>query len=201
VTHLIVHYGLVLLFVLVAVEGAGVPLPGETALITASVLSADGRYPIELVIAIGAVAAITGDNTGYWIGRLGGRKLLARTPIVRGTFARVLPTSESFFRRHGSKTVFIARFVAVLRMTAAWMAGISHMRWRLFFLFDAAGCILWATAVGLIAYVFGRAAANAIGHYGLYAVIAIVILGGIALLAFRLWRRRVFGDASENRAR
>ncbi len=194
-THLLLSYGLVLLFLLVAIEGAGVPLPGETALIAAAVLASDGHYSIEAVIAVGAGGAIVGDNTGYWIGRLGGRKLLARTPIVRNSFEKILPVGERFFRRHGPKTVFVARFVAILRMTAAWLAGISHMRWRLFFLFDAAGGILWATVVGVIAYVFGRAAAGAINHYGLYAVIGLVVIGGIVFVGFRIWRKRVFGHA------
>ena len=194
-THLLLSYGLVLLFLLVAVEGAGVPLPGETALIAAAVLASDGHYSIEAVIAVGAGGAIAGDNTGYWIGRLGGRKLLARTPIVRNSFEKILPVAERFFHRHGAKTVFVARFIAILRMTAAWLAGISHMRWRLFFLFDAAGGILWATVVGLIAYVFGRAAADAISHYGLYAVIGIVVVVVIGFVAFRIWRKRVFGQA------
>ena len=192
-THLLLSYGLVLLFLLVGVEGAGIPLPGETALITAGILASNGHYSIVAVVAVGAAAAITGDNTGYWIGRLGGRKLLARTPIVRDSFHRILPVAERFFRRHGPKTILVARFIVVLRTTAAWMAGISHMRWRLFFAFDAIGATVWATAVSVVAYVFGKAAANAIGHYGVYAAIAIVVLGAIGFVAFRLWHKRLFG--------
>jgi len=194
VTHLLLSYGLVLLFVLVAVEGAGIPLPGETALVTAAILASNGHYSIVAVTAIGAAAAITGDNSGYWIGRLGGRKLLARTPVVRDSFHRILPVAERFFRRHGPKTILIARFIVVLRTTAAWMAGISHMRWRLFFLFDAIGATIWATVVSVVAYVFGKAAGNAIGHYGVYAAIGIVVLGAIGLVAFRLWHKRLFGN-------
>ena len=190
-THLLNSYGLVILFFAVAIEGAGVPLPGETTLITAAVLSSNGHWPIEVVIAVAAAGAITGDNTGYWIGRLGGRKLLERIPLLRTSSAKLLPRAERFFTRHGPKTVLIARFVALLRITAAWMAGISHMRWRLFFVFDAAGGILWATAIGLVAYVFGKAAADAINHYGLYAVIALVILAVIGFVAFRIWHKRV----------
>jgi len=192
-THLLLSYGLVLLFLLVGVEGAGIPLPGETALITASILASDGHYSIVAVVAIGAAAAIAGDNAGYWIGRLGGRKLLARTPLVRDSFQRILPAAERFFGRHGPKTILVARFIVVLRTTAAWMAGISHMRWRLFFAFDAIGATIWATVVCVVAYVFGKAAANAIGHYGAYAAIAVAIVGAIAFVAIRIFHKRLFG--------
>ena len=192
-THLLLSYGLVLLFLLVGVEGAGIPLPGETALITASILASNGHYPIVVVIVFGAAAAITGDNAGYWIGRLGGRKLLARTPIVRDSFHRILPAAERFFHRHGAKTILVARFIVVLRTTAAWMAGISHMRWRLFFAFDAIGATIWATVVCVVAYVFGKAAANAIAHYGAYAAIAVAIVAVIAFVAFRIFHKRLFG--------
>jgi membrane protein DedA with SNARE-associated domain len=194
VTHLILSYGLVLVFVFVAIEGVGVPFPGETALVAGAVLASTGHYSIEAVIAVAAAGAITGDNTGYWLGRLGGRRLLERLPFLRRSSEKVLPKAERFFARHGAKTVFFARFVAILRITAAWMAGISRMRWRLFFAFDAAGAILWAIAIGAVAYVFGRTAADAISHYGLYAAIAIVILAAIGFIAFRyLFRPKISG--------
>jgi membrane protein DedA with SNARE-associated domain len=190
VTKLFLEYGLVLLFFLVAVEGAGIPLPGEAALITGAVLASQGHYSIIAVIAVAAAGAISGDNTGYWVGRKGGRALLRRTPIVRDSFERLLPPAERFFERHGAKTIFIARFVTVLRITAAWIAGISRMPWRRFFLFDAAGATAWATAVGVVAYEAGRAAADAIARYGLYAGAGIVALVAAGFIAFRLWRRR-----------
>jgi membrane protein DedA with SNARE-associated domain len=190
VTKLFLEYGLVLLFFLVAVEGAGIPLPGEAALITGAVLASQGHFSIVVVIAVAAAGAVTGDNTGYWIGRKGGRALLRRTPIIRDSFERLLPPSERFFEKHGAKTIFIARFVTVLRITAAWVAGISRMPWRRFFLFDAAGATAWATVVGVVAYEAGRAAADAIARYGLYAGAGIVVLVALGFVAFRLWRRR-----------
>jgi membrane protein DedA with SNARE-associated domain len=189
-THQILHYGLFLVFVLVAIEGAGVPLPGETALITAAILASDHHYSIEAVIAVGAVGAITGDNTGYWLGRKGGRRLLHKLPLIRNAVERLLPRAERFFHRHGAKTVFVARFIAILRITAAWMAGISHMSWRRFFLFDAAGATLWATVVGLVAFVFGRAAAKAITHYGVFAAVGIVVVVAAGFIALQIWERR-----------
>jgi len=190
VTHLLLDYGLVLLFVLVAIESAGIPLPGETALITAAVLAHD-HWGIEWVIVVAAAGAIVGDNIGYWLGRLGGRKLLERFELTRRYSARTLPPAERFFKRHGGKTVFFARFVAFLRVTAVWIAGISRMHWWQFFAWNALGGIAWATGIGLLAYFAGKAAADAVQRYGLYAVAALVVLGVGAFVGLRFWRKRM----------
>ena len=194
---LVADYGLFLLFVLIAMESAGVPLPGETALVTAGVLASRGDMDIVAVIAVAATAAIVGDNIGYWAGRLGGRKLLQRWGPLERHASRVLPWSERFFARHGPKTIFLGRFVAVLRVTAAWLAGISKMHWWLFFAWNAAGGICWAIAVGLVAYFAGQAAAEAIGRYGLIAGAAIVVLLVVGAVVFRFIRRRMLGAESE----
>ncbi len=190
-THLIQTYGLFVLFVLVALESGGLPLPGETALIAASVLASQGHFDIAAVIAVAAAAAILGDNGGYWVGRTGGRTLLSRWRRVERFAERVLPPAERFFARHGGKTVFLGRFVAVLRVTAAWMAGISRMPWWRFFAWNAAGGIVWATLVGLVTFYVGRAAAEAIGRYGLIGG-AVAIVGALIVIgAFHFWRRRM----------
>ena len=194
-TDQLIAHGLLLLFALVAMESAGVPLPGETALVAAAVLAQRGHYSLVAVIAVAAVAAIVGDNIGYWIGRKGGRALLRRVPVLHAYAERALPPSERFFRRHGAKTVFFGRFIAILRVTAAWVAGISRMPWWRFLLWNAAGGIVWAAVVGVVAYVFGRAAADAISRYGLFGAIAVVALGVIVFVALKVWRNRVFEGA------
>jgi membrane protein DedA with SNARE-associated domain len=192
-THLLLDYGLVLLFALVAVESAGVPLPGETALITAAVLARPEHhhYSLAWVIVVGAAGAIAGDNVGYWLGRVGGRKLLSRWSVTERYAAKALPPSERFFRRHGAKTVFFGRFIALLRVTAAWLAGISHMTWWRFFAWNAAGGIAWAIGVSLLAYWAGKAVAEAVSHYGLYGVVAVVVLGVVVLVGLKIWRNRI----------
>jgi membrane protein DedA with SNARE-associated domain len=185
------HYGLVALFLIVMLESGGVPLPGETALVAAGVFASRGQLDIVAVVAVAATAAIVGDNLGYWIGRTGGRTVLARWNVTAST----LPWAEGFFRRHGPKTIFLARFFSVLRVTAAWMAGVSRMQWWTFFLWNAAGGICWAALVGLIAYFLGQAAADAISHYGLIGGVALVVLAAIALLAFHFWRRRLVEES------
>jgi membrane protein DedA with SNARE-associated domain len=191
VTALLDDYGLILLFAIVALESFGVPLPGETALIAAGVLAERGHFEIAAVIAVAAAAAIVGDNGGYWVGRTGGRRLILTAPILRSYAPRLLPAGERFFRRHGAKTVFIGRFVSVLRITAAWLAGITHMPWWRFLAWNAAGGVVWAVLVGTISYYFGRAAADAIAHYGAVGGGVLVALIVLALVGVHLWRRRV----------
>lgn len=196
-SHLIEHHqswALILLFVLIGVESAGVPLPGETALVASGVLASQGKLNIAAVIAVASAAAIIGDNCGYWIGRKGGRRVLERWSFVSRHAQRVLPRAERIFAKHGGKTVFFGRFIAFLRITAAWMAGISHMPWWRFLIFNAAGGILWATLVGLVAYFLGQAAGNAIQTYGLYAGAAIALATVGILLGMRWWERRMLAN-------
>jgi membrane protein DedA with SNARE-associated domain len=171
------HVGLPLLFALIAVESMGVPLPGETALFAASILASDGKFSIAAVIVIAASAAIIGDNFGYLIGRKAGRRLLeAPGPFERHRRA-VIAYGQPFFDRHGPKAVFLGRFVSGLRITAAWLAGVNRMPWKSFLFWNATGGIVWATAVGLLAYAFGHAAERAIETAGLVGLIAAVLLG------------------------
>jgi len=197
VTHQLIQHGLVLLFLAVAIESAGIPVPGETALIAAAVLAHQGHYSLFWVIVTAAAGAIVGDNAGYWIGRKGGRALLRRIPFLRDYFERILPPAERFFAKHGAKAVFLGRFVSLLRVTAAWLAGISHMPWWRFLFWNAAGGIVWATAFGIVAYYSGRAAADAIGHYGLYAAIALVVLVVGGVVGIHVWRKRMFPEKAE----
>ena len=188
---LVSDYGLALLFLLIAMESAGAPLPGETALIAASVLAARGDLDIVWVIVVAAAAAIIGDNVGYWIGRVGGRRLLKRWAWLERHASRVLPWSERFFARHGAKTIFLGRFIAVLRVTAAWLGGVSRMEWWRFFFWNAAGGICWAVLVALVAYYAGQAAADAIERWGQYAAAGIVVLLVVGFFVVRVLRRRM----------
>src|SRR6266851_1282625 len=191
-THFLTHNGLPLLFAVVMIESFGIPLPGETALIAFGVLAAEGHYSIVSVIAIAAAGAIVGDNLGYWlIGRVGGRALFRRWRWLSQYSDRVLPRAEALMERHGGKTVFFGRFVSILRYTVAWVAGLSHMRWWRFLFWNAAGGIAWATVVGLTAYYGGRAVADAIQRYGLYAAAVAVVAIIVGWLALHYARGRV----------
>jgi membrane protein DedA with SNARE-associated domain len=192
VTDWVRAVGLPLLFLFIALESAGIPLPGETALITASILSSQHKFPhIYWVITVAAAAAILGDNGGYWAARLGAMKLIRRSERASRFADKVLPPSERFFERHGGKTVFFARFIAILRFTAAWLAGLSKMSWWRFLLWNAAGGICWAVGFGLLAYYLGHAAADAIDQYGYIAAGVIVVLLVAGFFGLRFWKKRM----------
>jgi len=197
-THLVETYGLGLLFVLVMLESAGIPLPGETALIGAALLAGQGHFDIVWVIVVAASAAIVGDNGGYWAARIWGRKLLTRSERLERFSERVLPPSERFFARHGGKTVFFARFIAILRFTAAWLAGLTRMTWWRFLFWNAAGGIAWATGIGLLAYYGGKAAADAFDRYGWIGAAGVLLGTGLVLVVIHVWRRRIEPKAEES---
>jgi membrane-associated protein len=188
------HWALVVMFALLTAESFGLPLPGETALIACAVLASQGRLPIVWVIVVGIAAAIVGDNLGYWTARRGGRRLLYRFRLTRGYAEHYLPRGERFFAKHGGKAVFFGRFVAVLRVTAAWTAGLAKMGWWRFLAWNAAGAIVWATGVGLIAYYLGDAAAKAIGRYGAFAGGGAALLAALGYLVVRRIEKRMIDD-------
>ena len=191
-TSFFTSHGLPLLFAVVGLESFGIPLPGETALVAFGVLASQGRYDIAEVIAVAAAGAIVGDNLGYWvIGRLGGRTLFERWRWLGRYSDRALPVAERVMARHGGKAVFFGRFIAILRYTVAWAAGLGKMRWWRFFFWNATGGIVWATAVGLTSYYLGQAVAQTIQRYGLFAAAALVALIAIGFLAVHLGRRRI----------
>jgi membrane-associated protein len=185
---------LLLLFVLLALESFGLPVPGETVLIACSVLASQGSLSIVWVIVVAVLAAIIGDNLGYWVAREGGRPLLERHRLTRPYAEKYLPRGERFFAKHGGKAVFLGRFVAVLRVTAAWVAGISHMHWWRFLVWNAAGAIVWATLVALVSYYLGDAAASAFGRYGLYAAGGVLLLTALGFLIVRRLEKRIVKD-------
>jgi membrane protein DedA with SNARE-associated domain len=178
--HLLQSYGYLAVFVLVGLESAGIPLPGETMLVVASVYAgATHQLAIGWVIAVAAGAAILGDNLGYWVGREGGFRLLRRYGHFVRLDERKLKLAVYLFDRHGPKVVFLGRFVTVLRAWAAIVAGSVRMRWAPFLVFNAAGGILWATIYGLAGYIFGNSIEQLAGTIGkatvALAVIAIVV--------------------------
>jgi membrane-associated protein len=191
VDHLVEVAGYPLLFVLVMAESGGVPIPGETALITAAVLASRGKLQIEWVIALAATAAIVGDNIGYVIGRKGGRWLLERPGRFHRQRLEVLRIGVPFFKRHGPKAVFFGRFILGLRVWASWLAGATHMHWRSFVIWNALGGICWATGIGLLAYFLGNSASNAIEAFGIYGLAAAVLaIVGAFVLHRRAERRQ-----------
>jgi len=177
--------GYVVVFALIAIETMGIPVPGETALIAASLLAHDGRLEIGLLIVISAAAAIIGDNIGFAIGRHGGRRLFERPGPFHGHRLSALEAGEPFFARHGPKAVFLGRWVAGLRIASAWLAGMLKMRWPTFLFWNALGGICWAASIALGIYFIGHAFEEILGVGGILA--AAVVSG--ALIGILAWRR------------
>ena len=185
------------LFGLIAGESGGLPLPGETSLIAAAALASQpGTVTIEVVVAVAALAAISGDNAGFVLGRHAGRLLLTRDGRWLERRRRFLARGEAFFERHGPKAVFLARWLPGLRVVGAWLAGAHHMRWRTFLLWNALGGVAWAVSIGLAAYLLGHVAATIFRTFGLVGI-AVVVLGAGALLLWHRLKRRQRGAATE----
>jgi membrane protein DedA with SNARE-associated domain len=191
------HVGYPVLFALVISESAGVPVPGETALIAGAVLASAGELQIEVVIALAALGAIVGDNIGYLIGRKGGRWVLERPGATQQRRLQALRSGERFFDRHGPKAVFFGRFVLGLRVWASWLAGATHMPWRSFLFWNACGGICWALGIGLLAYFLGHAAGNLVQTFGIFGLVAVLVLLLGLILARRTERRGSEGAEQE----
>jgi membrane-associated protein len=174
---------------IIGLESMGVPSPGETALVLAAVLASQGKLNIWLVILIGICSAIIGDNIGYFLGRRLGRDVLESRGPFHEQRREVIAAGDTFFAKHGPKAVFLARWIALVRFAAAWLAGINHMRFRQFFFWNALGGITWGITYGLVGYFLGSAAADAISTFGLYAFGALLLLF-LAYIYFHLRRRR-----------
>jgi membrane protein DedA with SNARE-associated domain len=175
--HLIAAYGYLALFALVGGESLGIPLPGETALIVAGAYAGHThRLSPWLIFAVASVAAIIGDNIGYWIGDKGGYRLARRYGHRVRLDERKLKIARYLFDTHGGKVVFFGRFVSVLRTYAAFLAGTSKMRWRRFLAANASGGIVWAGVFTLASYLAGTALQRASGTIDL-------VLGGAAVVA------------------
>jgi membrane protein DedA with SNARE-associated domain len=182
-TTLITKFGYWAVAGIVGLESVGLPLPGEATLIAAAIYAGSTqRLNIWLVVTSASVGAILGDNLGYWLGRELGFRLLIRYGSYVGLTESRIKVGQYLFQLHGGKIVFFGRFVAVLRVWAAVLAGVNQMAWQKFLLFNASGAILWATLYGLGAYYLGhelenltKPAAVFLGIAGILMLIAIMI--------------------------
>lgn len=150
------HYGYWTLAVALLLENAGVPVPGETILLVASVLaSTHHSLRLPLIIIVGTIAAVAGDNIGYALGRWGGRPLLDRYSRTFRLTPGAVARGERLFERYGGVTVFLARFIFGLRVLAGPLAGVLRMHWRRFVTFNVLGAATWVAVVSSVGYFFG----------------------------------------------
>jgi membrane protein DedA with SNARE-associated domain len=192
VDHLITSFGYWAVFCLVALESVGVPLPGETSLIAAGIYAGHShKLSIWVIFLVAAAAAIIGDNIGYWVGDKGGYQLLRRY----GHYVRIdeskMKIGRYIFDRHGGKVVFFGRFVSILRTYAAFLAGTNKMRWRTFFIFNAAGGIVWAAIYAFGAYILGNSLRTISGTVNLVLLGVAVVVMAFAIMVIRRQAKRL----------
>ena len=189
------HYGYWAVAAALLLENSGVPVPGETMLLLASFLAySEHRLHLPYIILVGVFAATIGDNLGFLLGHYGGKPLLERyrkVPHVYRTIAR----GESLIQRYGSFAIFIARFIAGMRIIAGPLAGVLHMPWRKFAIFNFLGAAVWVTVISSIGYFFGR-------HWDELARIMkgfnlAVLLAAVLLAVFFWWRQRRRGTGGQ----
>jgi len=181
IVHVVSTYGYWAIFFVVSLESAGVPLPGETMLVGAAIYAGQtGGLAIERVILAAAAGAIVGDNIGYWVGREYGRGLLERHGRLIGVTPQKLRLGQYLFKRWGGWIVFVGRFIAMLRVLAALLAGVNRLEPKRFFVFNAAGGLLWAHVFGLGGYYLTSAFKRIEGPFA-FAAFVLVLLGMIHL--------------------
>lgn len=180
-------YGYWTVFFGLLLENAGIPLPGETILITASVLArTKHQLNIFIVAGVAIIAATLGDNLGYALGRYLGCPLLARYRHIFHLEQEQITKGEQFFQRRGGVAVFFARFITGIRVLAGPIAGVLNMPWRQFLFFNALGAICWAAAVTTAAYLLGNTIERVLRH----ASWAIAVAAAAAILFWWLKHRR-----------
>ena len=194
-THLLVtlvsQFGYLIVFIGVGIESLGIPVPGETSLVIGAAVAAQGHLAPWAVAAAGFAGAVAGDNTGYWVGRRWGQRLLTLPGIRRLYSPERRAAAENLFERHGGIAVFAGRFVALLRIFAGPVAGSQRMPWPRFLVANAAGGAVWVAAVTTVGLLLGSnldRALRLVSRAG-YAGLAIAVVLAAAVL-WRLRRRR-----------
>jgi membrane protein DedA with SNARE-associated domain len=188
---LFARYGYAVVFGGVFLENTGLPVPGETTLLAGAALAQYGWLSLPRVIVTAIAAAILGDNLGFFIGRWCGRSLAERYGGRIGLTRDRLSQFDRFFHRHGGRTVFIARFITGLRVFGAVLAGGSGLRWPTFLFYNAAGAVVWSTAVAFAGYSLAyswETLERWIGRSGLIGLALVLAIGVVALVRARRTR-------------
>jgi membrane protein DedA with SNARE-associated domain len=199
---IVTYYGYAAVFIIVMLESAGIPLPGETVLVSAAAY-AGHRHSLDpaWIIIFAAAGAIIGDNLGFWAGREFGPTLLSKWGHVIGLDERKRKLGQYLFARHGGKIVFFGRFVALLRAFAAVLAGANRVPPLRFFFFNAAGGIVWAAIFGTGGYVLGEGIRRIAGPFGWAMLIAACVCAVVLWRYYKKNEARFIAEAEAAAAR
>ena len=191
----IASFGYIILVILLVLEGAGLPLPGETVLLIVAAFAAHGDLSIVMVIGVATVSAIIGDSIGYTLGR-NGREWVQKRFSRHGN-GEGLARSEAFFHKHGPKALIVARFLPVIRVFTAVVVGLNGMPLRTFVSYELIGATFWATTISLLGYLFGS---NLLLLEEIMHRIGLSLLLALLLIAGSIWLMRRLSN-EENRVR
>jgi membrane protein DedA with SNARE-associated domain len=184
------QYGYWAVFFGVMLENAGLPVPGETILLVAGYFASTGVFRAPLVMLIAATGAVIGDNIGFAIGHHYGRGFLLKVGRFFFLTPKRLEHMESYFARHGNKTILVARFITGLRVFAALLAGASKMPWRIFVVYNVAGAILWSVVITTLGYLFGQSLPLLVKWVGRSGTIILIAAVVIAIVVWRVRKHR-----------
>ncbi|KQT88053.1 DedA family protein [Aurantimonas sp. Leaf443] len=179
-TAFLVQYGYGFLALVVLLESTGLPLPGESLVVAAGMLSGDGTLNIWLVLAAAFLGSVAGDNLGYLVGRRYGRRMVVKWGSKVGLGPEKLAIVEARFRTYGLAIVLVARFVIILRQLNGFVAGMMHMPWPRFLAYNCISAALWSAAYGLGAFLFGKALSHFLEEQSTLAIVGVAL--GICLV-------------------
>jgi membrane protein DedA with SNARE-associated domain len=187
VSQWVAHYGYLIVALFLFVEGAGLPVPGETALVTAAALAGRGTLSLVGVIIAGCAGTIAGGHAGYWIGARGGAALVKRHGRWFGVTEKRLERTHEFFAHHGAKTVALGRFVAFVRSFVGIFAGVSGMPMGKFAAYNALGGSVWVATFSVLGYAFGKNLPRLVRYMGRVSLLLAILIAFIVLAVFG-WR-------------
>ena len=194
--HLLKEYGYGIIGVVVMLESMGLPLPAESLIIGASLYAATTHHlEIRWIVVAAVTGAIMGDNFGYLIGRSIGYKLLQKHGAKVGLTKERLLLGSFLFKRHGGLVVFVGRFVAVLRVFIALLAGANHMPWKSFLWHNALGGVFWAGGYAVATYFLGKEIFSLSGPLAIGLGSVVVVGLGVALYFLKKNEKRLTEEA------
>lgn len=186
----VAHYGYFAVALFLFLEGIGVPVPGETALVTAAALAGRGKLSVVGVVVAGFAGTFAGVGTGYWVGLRGGGAAVRRWGRALHVSDAHLDRAHEFFAKHGAKSVVVGRFIAVVRSYIGLFAGVARMNVGRFTIANAAGGILWVSSFSALGYVFGRNLPRLMRYVGRVSLVLALLIAFVAgVVLFWRWFR------------